>query len=192
MSLIFATQLTAVATAALAVFAIVTAYYARKALRSQSKEVSDQATMLKVQSEQLDEQRKMNAEQIKVLELQAKELRESIDEHGREREQRHRSQASPAPSGHRAPAPGHRGRDGLALGRRDRRLRAAVVRRAPAGTAPRHPSRPHLPAASGVDVRIVSDRVGHSGSKMTRDYLRWPLRCPGRPRRRSSARSRGA
>ncbi len=24
--------------------------------------------------------------------------------------------------------------------------------------------------ASGVDIRIVSDRVGHSGSKMTRDY----------------------
>jgi hypothetical protein len=32
MSLIFATQLAAVATAALAVFAIVTAYYARKSL----------------------------------------------------------------------------------------------------------------------------------------------------------------
>jgi len=24
--------------------------------------------------------------------------------------------------------------------------------------------------AAGVDVRIVSERVGHSGSKMTRDY----------------------
>ena len=94
MSLIFATQLTAVATAALAVFAIVTAYYARKAFRSQSKEVRDQAAMLKVQSEQLGEQRKINTEQIKVLELQAKELRESIDEREREREQRHRGQAS--------------------------------------------------------------------------------------------------
>ena len=42
MSLIFATQLTGAATAALAVFAIVTAWYARKAFLKQSKEVSDQ------------------------------------------------------------------------------------------------------------------------------------------------------
>ena len=61
MSLIFATQLTAIATAVLAVFAMATAYYARKAFRSQSKEVSDQAMMLKVQSDQLEEQRKINA-----------------------------------------------------------------------------------------------------------------------------------
>ncbi len=40
MSLIFATQLTAVATAILAVFAIVTAFYARQAFRKQSQEVS--------------------------------------------------------------------------------------------------------------------------------------------------------
>ena len=40
MSLIFATQLTAVATAVLAVFAIVTAFYARQAFRKQSQEVS--------------------------------------------------------------------------------------------------------------------------------------------------------
>jgi hypothetical protein len=43
MSLIFATQLTAVATAVLAAFAIVTAWYAPKAFVKQSKEVSDQA-----------------------------------------------------------------------------------------------------------------------------------------------------
>jgi hypothetical protein len=43
MSLIFATQLTAVATAVLAVFAIVTAFYAVRAFREQSQEVSDQA-----------------------------------------------------------------------------------------------------------------------------------------------------
>jgi hypothetical protein len=39
MSLIFATQLTAVATVVLAVFAIVTAFYARQAFRRQSREV---------------------------------------------------------------------------------------------------------------------------------------------------------
>jgi hypothetical protein len=39
MSLIFATQLGAIATAVLAVFAIVTAWYARKAFRAQAKEV---------------------------------------------------------------------------------------------------------------------------------------------------------
>jgi hypothetical protein len=39
MSLIAASQLTAVATAVLAAFAIVTAWYARRAFREQSKEV---------------------------------------------------------------------------------------------------------------------------------------------------------
>lgn len=42
MSLIFATQLTAVATAVLAVFAIVTAWYARRAFLKQSEEVREQ------------------------------------------------------------------------------------------------------------------------------------------------------
>ncbi len=41
---------TAVATAILAVFAIVTAWYARKAFLKQSQEVSDQASMLEIQS----------------------------------------------------------------------------------------------------------------------------------------------
>lgn len=40
LSLTFATQLTAVATAVLAVFAIVTAFYVRQAFRKQSQEVS--------------------------------------------------------------------------------------------------------------------------------------------------------
>ena len=39
MSLIFATQLTAIATAVLAVFAIITAWYARRAFLKQSQEV---------------------------------------------------------------------------------------------------------------------------------------------------------
>jgi len=94
MSLIFATQLTAVATAVLAVFAIVTAVYAIRAFRKQSKEVSDQASMLEIQSEQLAEQRKVNAEQIRVLALQAAELRESLDERKREAVERRNAQAS--------------------------------------------------------------------------------------------------
>lgn len=79
MSLIFATQLTATATVALAVFAIVTAWYARKAFIKQSKEVSDQAEMLRIQGEQLTEQRSVNERQIEVLELQAGELRASLE-----------------------------------------------------------------------------------------------------------------
>jgi ABC-type bacteriocin/lantibiotic exporter with double-glycine peptidase domain len=77
MSLLFATQLTAIATAALAVFAIVTAFYARQAFRKQSQEVRDQASMLKVQSEQLAAQRKINS-------LQAEDLRESLKERARQ------------------------------------------------------------------------------------------------------------
>jgi hypothetical protein len=94
MSLVGATVFVALATTVLAAGAIVTAVFAIRAFRKQSKEVSDQAEMLRVQSEQLAEQRKVNAEQIKVLGLQAEELRESIDERKREREQRHRGQAS--------------------------------------------------------------------------------------------------
>jgi hypothetical protein len=87
MSLIFATQLTAAATAVLAVFAIVTAYYARKAFRSQSKQVSGQGEMLKVQSDQLGEQRAINA-------LQAKDLEASLEERERLRRITEREQAS--------------------------------------------------------------------------------------------------
>jgi hypothetical protein len=93
MSLIFATQLTAAATAVLAVFAIVTGIYATRAFRKQSQEVSDQAKMLKLQSEQLSEQRKVNAEQIRVLTLQAAELSESLKERNREAAERRRAQA---------------------------------------------------------------------------------------------------
>jgi hypothetical protein len=73
MSLIFATQLTAIATAALALFAIVTAIYAVRDFRKQSKEVSHQAEMLEVQSGQLEEQRKINALQEKDLQASLKE-----------------------------------------------------------------------------------------------------------------------
>ena len=87
-------EVTAIATAVLAAFAIVTAYYARKAFLKQSQEVSDQASMLKVQSDQLEQQRKINAEQTKVLELQARELQESLAERKREAEARRSAQAS--------------------------------------------------------------------------------------------------
>jgi len=48
------TWITAIATFGLLVGAIVTAIYAIRAFRAQSQEVSDQAEMLRVQSEQLD------------------------------------------------------------------------------------------------------------------------------------------
>jgi len=53
MSLLFATQLGAVATLALAGFALATAVLAYMAWRKQSREVTDQAEMLKLQAEEL-------------------------------------------------------------------------------------------------------------------------------------------
>lgn len=94
MSLLFATQLTAVATVVLAVGAIVTAFFAFRAFRKQSQEVSEQGRMLTIQSAQLDEQRRINAEQTKVLELQKDELRASLEERRREAVDRRRFQAS--------------------------------------------------------------------------------------------------
>lgn len=94
-------EVTAIATAVLAVFAIVTAVYAVRAFRKQSQEVSDQAKQLKVQSDrfdlqekQLKEQRKINARQVKVFELQVAELRESLAERRREGLLRRSAQAS--------------------------------------------------------------------------------------------------
>ncbi len=115
-------EITAIATVILAVFAIVTAFYARKAFRQQSKEVDaiekqvkdqeeltrQQADLLKLQSGQLELQRKQhedqltaiedqirsNARQAEVLELQASDLRQSLDERKREAELRHRDQAA--------------------------------------------------------------------------------------------------
>jgi hypothetical protein len=108
MSLLVATQITAAATAVLALFAIVTALFAFLAFRKQSAEVGilgkqledqqtltrQEAELLKVQSKQLDlqswqfdEQGKVNTAQARVLGLQAEELRKSLDE-------RRRAQAS--------------------------------------------------------------------------------------------------
>lgn len=94
MSLDLAGEITAITTAVLAAFAIVTGIYAVRAFRNQSQEVSDQASMLQIQSEELAEQRKVNAEQLRVLALQAAELRESLDERKRDAELRHRDQAA--------------------------------------------------------------------------------------------------
>jgi hypothetical protein len=94
MSLDLSGEITAIATAVLAAFAIVTGIYAVRAFRKQSQEVSDQASMLQIQSEQLAEQRKVNEEQITVLALQAAELRESLDERKREAVERRNAQAA--------------------------------------------------------------------------------------------------
>jgi hypothetical protein len=80
------TWITGIATAVLAVFAIVTVWYARQAFLKQSQEVSDQAAMLQLQSEQLAEQRKINK-------LQAEDLGESLKERARLRELAEREQA---------------------------------------------------------------------------------------------------
>jgi flagellar biosynthesis component FlhA len=72
MSLVFATQLTAIATLALAALALATAILALLAWRKQSREVSDQAEMLR---------------------LQAAELERVSAEREREAQERHRAQA---------------------------------------------------------------------------------------------------
>ena len=94
MSLDLSGEITAIATAVLAAFAIVTGIYAVRAFRKQSQEVRDQASMLQIQSEQLAEQRKVNEEQIRVLALQAAELRESLDERKHEAVERRNAQAA--------------------------------------------------------------------------------------------------
>jgi hypothetical protein len=86
MSLIVATWTGAIATVVLAVGAGFTVHYARKAFREQSSEVA-------LLQQQLSDQRGINAEQLKVLKLQAADLRQSIEERQRDREQRHRDQA---------------------------------------------------------------------------------------------------
>lgn len=94
MSEIFAAQLTAVANAVLAAFAIVTAGLAFLAWRKQSREVSDQAEMLGLQRRQLEAQREDSARQAGVLELQAADLRESLKERERDAQERREGQAA--------------------------------------------------------------------------------------------------
>src|SRR5438045_181067 len=70
------TWITAIATAGLLAGAIITAVYAIKAFGAQSQQLKDQ--------------RELNAKQTRVLELQATELRESIDERKRDADERRR------------------------------------------------------------------------------------------------------
>jgi hypothetical protein len=93
MSGIFAAQLTAVATLALAVLALATAIVAFLAWQKQSGEVRDQAKMLQVQSDRLAEDRKVNAEQIRVLSLQADELQLAAAHREREALEQRQAQA---------------------------------------------------------------------------------------------------
>ena len=111
--MIAAAQWTAVATIALAVFAVVTAVFAFLAYRKQSKELrsieahmtdlrdwaGQETELLQVQFGQLDvlrqqfeEQSAVNARQTEVLELQAQELKASLEQHEEEAVQRQRNQ----------------------------------------------------------------------------------------------------
>ena len=115
--MIAAAQWTAAATIALAVFAVVTAVFAFLAYRKQSKELRSleahmtdlgawarqEAELLRVQFGQLDvlrqqfqEQRAVNARQTEVLELQAQELKASLEQREREAVQRQRGQDAQA------------------------------------------------------------------------------------------------
>jgi len=100
--------ITAAGTALLAIFAILTTIYAVRAFRKQSQEVSDgreligqQKDMLQVQSDrlevyrgQVDEQREMNAKYREALDLQAREIRASLEQRERAGEGERRSQAA--------------------------------------------------------------------------------------------------
>jgi hypothetical protein len=115
MSVDLSGEITAIATAALALFAVVTAVFAILAFRKQSQEVgaierqvkdqeeltAQQARLLEVQSgqfelqrQQLEDQRRANAEQAEVLRLQADELRESLAVRKRASEEQRKAQAS--------------------------------------------------------------------------------------------------
>jgi hypothetical protein len=115
MSLLVATQITAIATAVLAVGAIVTAVFAFLAFRAQAAEVGilsrqledqqaltrHEAKVLEVQSRQLElqasqfeEQSKVNVAQAEVFDLQAQDLQASLDERKREALERRQVQAA--------------------------------------------------------------------------------------------------
>ncbi|HVB41959.1 MAG TPA: hypothetical protein VNF47_04545 [Streptosporangiaceae bacterium] len=71
MSLLLATQITAVATAVLGVGAIITAIFAFLAFRKQSVEVT-------TLQDQISDQRKVNEQQTTVLKLQTNELGDPV------------------------------------------------------------------------------------------------------------------
>jgi hypothetical protein len=126
MSVVFATQLTAMATAILAAFTIITAVVAAFAFKKQSNAVSDgremigqQKDMLEVQAKRLDvyrqqvdeqrqindEQRKLNVARVETLELQAREIRASLDQWERDAEEQRRSQAARVTAWFARPSP---------------------------------------------------------------------------------------
>jgi uncharacterized membrane-anchored protein YhcB (DUF1043 family) len=96
-----AAWITAICTAVLAVGAIVTAVFAFLAFRTQSDELAalqrqskDSAEQLDLQRAQIADQQALNQEQIKVLQLQAQELAESMTERKAEAESARRAQAA--------------------------------------------------------------------------------------------------
>ena len=88
--------------------AAVTAWYAARAFRAQSQElgvlrtevehgqtmIGQQAKLIEIQAGQLDEQRKLTAEQIGVLELQRRDLEASLAQREREADERRAAQAA--------------------------------------------------------------------------------------------------
>jgi hypothetical protein len=87
MSMLGATILAAVATAVLALFAIVTAWYARKAFLKQSQEV------LAIE-QQVSDQKELTARQADLLKVQADQLKLQQQEYGQQQEDRRLDQAS--------------------------------------------------------------------------------------------------
>jgi hypothetical protein len=94
MSLDFATQLTAVATTVLAVFAIVTAGFAFLAFRKQSAEVRAIEQQVALQSEQFAARRLADAVEAEVLHFQAEDIRASQKQRERDADDRRQSQAA--------------------------------------------------------------------------------------------------
>jgi hypothetical protein len=86
LSLIWATWITALATAGLLVGAVLTARYAKKAFFKQSQEVA-------LIQQQVKDQLAFNAEQVKLQRLQADDLRASLAQREREVQERRRAQA---------------------------------------------------------------------------------------------------
>jgi hypothetical protein len=87
MSLIFATQLTAIATAVLAVFAIVTAVFAILAFRKQSREV-------RAIERQVKDQEALTRQQADLLEIQSGQLEVQRQQLNDQRTEQRRAQAS--------------------------------------------------------------------------------------------------
>lgn len=75
-----ATWVLAIATIVLAFGAAFTVLFAKRAFDEQSREVRTLADQLKVSREQFEEQKRLNARQTDVLDLQQQDLRESLEQ----------------------------------------------------------------------------------------------------------------